>query len=264
MASFASQIQALTGYEAKSSAATDSETTDDFAVLAAQWMTDACKEVINIFPSALLDRISNLTAANEDYTDGTGIIHEGKVIGAIRTVSAESTPTFNAGEVYVCRPISNLQSYKYADPDHLEFATPTDPVFYVEPQTDGNAGKVKVLPTSSLAVAKVMEIDYHTFVASGGQEYDITAQSTIPNFPNEAEYIVVIRAAIYAAQYLLANEQDEDLYEPIIESLEKRYKQAIDALQTKKIDAAPKKGGLGGLGKGMDVSKMLQSLKGKK
>ena len=259
MASFASQIQALTGYEAKSSAATDSETTDDFAVLAAQWMTDACKEIINIFPAALLDRISNLTAANATYT-GAGITHEGKVIGAIRTASTAATPTFNAGEVYVCRPISNLQSYKYSDPDHLEFATPTDPVFYVEPQADGTAGKVKVLPTSSLAVAKIMEIDYPVFVASGGQEYDITTITTIPNFPNEAEYIVVIKAAMYAAQYLLANEQDEDLYEPVIESLEKRYKQAIDALQTKKIDAAPKKSGLG---KGMDVGKMLQSLKGK-
>ena len=259
MASFASQIQALTGYEAKSAPTTDSETTDDFAVLAAQWMTDACKEVMNILPAPLLDRISNLTAANSTYT-GAGITHEGKVIGALRSISTG----FNAGEGYVCRPISHLQAYKHADPDHLEFATPTDPVFYVEPQADGTAGKVKVLPTSSLAVAKIMEIDYPVFVASGGQEYDITTITTIPNFPNEAEYIVVIRAAIYAAQYLLANEQDEDLYEPIIESLEKRYKQAIDALQTKKIDAAPKKGGLGGLGKGMDVSKMLQSLKGKK
>ena len=260
MASFASQIQALTGFEAKSSYNVDSETTDDFGVLAAQWMTDACREVINILPAPLLDRISNLTAASATYT-GAGITHEGKIIGALRTVSTAGTPTFNAGEVYVCRPISHLQSYKYADPDHLEFATPTDPAFYVEPQADGTAGKVKVLPTSSLAVAKVIEIDYPAFVASGGQEYDITTISTIPNFPNETEYIVVIRAAIYAAQYLLANEQDEDLYEPIIESLEKRYKQAIDALQTKKIEAAPKKGGLG---KGMDVNKMLQSLKGKK
>ena len=255
MASFASQIQALTGYEAKSAPTTDSETTDDFAVLAAQWMTDACKEVMNILPAPLLDRISNLTAANSTYT-GAGITHEGKVIGALRSISTG----FNAGEVYVCRPISHLQAYKHADPDHLEFATPTDPVFYVEPQADGTAGKVKVLPTSSLAVAKIMEIDYPVFVASGGQEYDITTITTIPNFPNEAEYIVVIKAAMYAAQYLLANEQDEDLYEPVIESLEKRYKQAIDALQTKKIDAAPKKSGLG---KGMDVGKMLQSLKGK-
>ena len=257
--SFASQIQALSGYPAKSLDGVDSETGDDYENLAAQWMNDAAKEVINILPPNLLEKCSHISAADATLT-GAGVTYETKVIGALRTVSNESTPTFNAGEVYICRQISHLSSYRAADPDHLDYATPTDPVYFAEPQTSPNALKIRVLPESSLAVAKVIHLDYPAFVTSGGQEYDITTISTIHNFPDEAEYLVVIRAAISAAQYQLAMEEDEDLYEPIIESLEKRYKQGVDALQTKKIEkpAASSKG------KGMDIGKMLQTLgKGK-
>ena len=256
--SFASQIQALTGFESKSSGNTDSETGDDFDELAAQWMNDAAKEVMNILPPALLSRCSHISAADSNLT-GAGAVYETKITGALRSISTG----FNDGEVYVCRLISHLQSFKAADPNLIEYATETDPVYYIEPQASPNALKVRILPTSSANVAKVIHLDYPAFVTSGGQEYDITTISTIHNFPDEAEYLVVIRAAIFAGQYLLAIEQDEDLYEPIIEGLEKRYKQGIDALQTKKIDAAPTKSKVPGKG-GMDISKLLQGLKGKK
>ena len=252
--SFASQIQALTGFESKSSGNTDSETGDDFGVLAAQWMNDAAKEVMNLLPPRLLDRCSHISAADANLTQ-SGTTYETKVTGALRAI----TTAFNDGDVYVCRPISHLQSYKAADPNHVEYATETDPVYYIEPQETSNALKVRVLPTSSSALAKVIHLDYPAFVTSGGQEYDITTISTIHNFPDEAEYLVVIRAAIYAAQYQLAME--EDLYEPIIEGLEKRYKEGLTALQTKKMGDAPSKA----KGKGLDMNKLLQGMaKGKK
>ena len=257
--SFASQIQALTGFESKSSAAVDSETGDDFAVLAAQWMDDACKEVINILPPKLLERVSNVSGASgtANYTNGTGVTHEQKVTGALRAITTE----FNDGDVYICRPISHLQSYKAADPNNIEFATETDPVYYTEPKADGTAGVIKVLPSSSLALAKVLSIDYPSFDAAGGDANDVTSISTIPNFPDEVVYLVVLRASIYAGQYLLAIEQDEDLYEPIIEGLEKRYKEGLTALQTKKLGDTPSKS----KGKGLDMNKLLQGMaKGKK
>ena len=247
--SFASQIQALTGFESKSSGNTDSETGDDFDELAAQWMNDAAKEVMNILPPKLLEKCSHISAPDANLT-GTGTTYETKVTGVLRSIST----AFNDGEVYTCRPVSHLQSYKAADPEHIEYATMTDPVYFAEPQASPNALKIRVLPASSLAVAKVIHLDYPAFVTSGGQEYDITTISTIHNFPDEAEYLVIIRAAISAGQYLLAIEQDEDLYEPIIEVLEKRYKQGVDALQKRKIDPTPSKS------KGMDMNKVLQSL----
>lgn len=254
--SFASQIQALTGFESKSSGNTDSETGDDFDELAAQWMNDAAKEVMNVLPPRLLERCSHISSADANLTQ-SGVTYETKISGALRAI----TTAFNDGDVYTCRPISHLQSYKAADPSHIEYATETDPVYYIEPQTTPNALKVRVLPTSTSALAKVIHLDYPAFVTSGGQEYDITTISTIHNFPDEAEYLVVLRAAIFAGQYLLAIEQDEDLYEPIIEGLEKRYKEGIAGLQTKKLgDVASKP-----KSKGLDMNKLLQGMtKGKK
>ena len=250
---FAYRIHALTGFDAD--AGTASETGQYYRDMTAQWMTDALKEVVNILPPPLFDRCAKVSAAQVDFTNGTGVANEQKIIGALRSIST----AFNAGEVYTCRPISHLQSYKAADPDHVDFATQTDPVVYFEPQVDGTAVKVRILPTSSLAVAKIITVDYPVFTASDSGTYDVVNATSIANFPDEAEELVVLRAAIYAAQYQLSIEEDEDLYEPIIETLEKRYKQAVDSLQTKKIEAAPSKS------KGMDIGKVLQSLgKGKK
>ena len=57
------------------------------------------------------------------------------------------------------------------------------------------------------------------------------AATSISNFPDEAEYLVVLRAAITAAEYLLAQEEDSELYIPIIASLKAQYQEGVYALK---------------------------------
>ena len=57
----------------------------------------------------------------------------------------------------------------------------------------------------------------------------------------------------------LAIEEDEDLYEPIIDMLTKRYEQGMSALLTKKLEPTAK-----GKGKGLDLGKALSGLAGLK
>ena len=49
------------------------------------------------------------------------------------------------------------------------------------------------------------------------------------NFPEEAEPLV-LRAAISAAQYLLASEEDPELYIPMISSLKAQYQEGVQGL----------------------------------
>tara|TARA_Y100000593_G_scaffold22772_1_gene45339 strand:- start:519 stop:1304 length:786 start_codon:yes stop_codon:yes gene_type:complete len=252
---FAYRIHALTGFDAD--AGTASETGQYYRDMTAQWMTDAIVEVMNILPPQLLEKCSKISAASANYTNGTGVLNEGKVLSVIRTVSTQGTPTFNSGEVYMCRQIPYSQSFNAGDPDHVESATPTDPLYYIEPQVDNTVARVKVLPTSTAAIAKVISVDYPVFTAGDSGTYDVVNSTAIANFPDEAEYLVVLRAAIFAAQYQLAIEEDDDLYEPIIDSLSKKYEQGITALLTKKLEPAAKS-----KGKGLDLGKALAGLGG--
>ena len=249
MAEFQEQVMGLTGLTI------DNSSTNPSRAEFTTFLTDGAKEIINILPKKLKEKCITETILSNSPTsmDVDGF---GDITSVVRRNS-------DSGYWISCRKVSKEYSSSATDSTSLHYATETDPVYYIEPQASPNALKVRILPTSSANVAKVIHLDYPAFVTSGGQEYDITTISTIHNFPDEAEYLVVIRAAIFAGQYLLAIEQDEDLYEPIIEGLEKRYKQGIDALQTKKIDAAPTKSKVPGKG-GMDISKLLQGLKGKK
>ena len=261
-ASIAAQIYALSGYAASGLlAGADNEAGVDFDEMAAQWMTNATREVINILPKSLLSRCSKvltdakLTDGN-GYPSGTGGLGA-KILGAIRA----NDTNFSTGHVYQCREISYIDAYKAIDPESVEFATSTDPVFYYEPVTDSTSNqysceKVHIRPTDSTAVAKIYVVDYPVFTAGDTDTYDIAAKSIITNFPNEAEHLVILLAAIYAAQYMLAIEEDEDVFGPIIDNLQKRYKQAVDGLQGGKIEAVSK-----GKGKGLDLSKALAGLK---
>ena len=55
---FADQIHALTGYDADNTA--DSETGEDFNLLANQWLVDAAKEVVHVLPQKLKMKCMNI------------------------------------------------------------------------------------------------------------------------------------------------------------------------------------------------------------
>ena len=77
------------------------------------------------------------------------------------------------------------------------------------------------------------------FDADGsGSNINIKTATSIANFPDEAEYLVVLRAAIFAAEYLLAIEEDVELYAPVLATIKAQYQEGIVALTT---GNAPKK-----------------------
>ena len=219
---FSEQIHALTGLDAASNS--DSETGEDYRVLSAQWLTDAAREVINIFPPKLKQKCSKVTNLYIGNTDTTMDLDG---VGEIFYVTRENA---NSGYYIGCREISPLLADSANDSTSLHYATATDPVYWTESNSSGNATLfVKPTPDSNQP-AKVMHIA-HPSIAYG--------DTSIANFPDEAEYLVVLRAAITAAEYQLAIEEDTELYVPMISLLKAQYQEGILALQTGSI-APPK------------------------
>ena len=117
---------------------------------------------------------------------------------------------------YSAREIPSHFKFKANDPDSLEYATLTDPVYYIE----GN--KINVLPSG---------------ISSGDIKYEEVAYPSISynavdisSFPDEAEYLVVLRAAITAAEYRLNFEEDPEIYVPIIQNLKQDFMTGLQAI----------------------------------
>ena len=207
---YAAQIHALTGFDADDIEG-ESETGDTYSVLANRWLTDAAKEVINILPPSLL----KLCTSTSSFTSAA-------VGSEAETLNTGKVLSVFAGN-YEARPISSNLKHRVNNSGSLEYATSTDPAFYIE------SNKINVLPAS--LSCKYEEVQYPAV------SYNATSISV---FPDEAEHLVVLRAAITAAEYKLAIEEDVDLYAPIITSLKAQYQEGINALKTGNT-ASPKK-----------------------
>lgn len=133
--------------------------------------------------------------------------------------------TGQLGSVYAgsveCRQIRPMDKHKASSSSSIEFASATDPVYYVE----GN--KINILPASSSGIYYVVA--------------DPTVANTddsIGNFPNEMEYLVVLYASIKATEFLMTNEEDPELFAPIISSLKQDYDKGIAMLAAQGIPKA--------------------------
>ena len=212
---FADQIHSLTGFDADLESA--SETGEYYSVLAQQWLTDAAKEIINYLPPNLLKLCTSKVA-----------------FGADSKVPGSEAETLNTGKVlsvfagnYEAREIPSSFKHKANDSDSIEYATITDPVFYIE----GN--KINILPSGLTAATLIYEEVQYPAVA-----FDAT---NILVFPDEAEYLVPIRASITAAEYQSAIEEDPELFVPIIQTLKQDYMQGLQAIGVQM--AQPQQGG---------------------
>jgi hypothetical protein len=158
MANFDVQIQALSG--------TATQTEMD------QWMMDGVREITNILPPYLKE----YCYSKQTFTS------------AAANSEAETMITGQLGSVYAgsveCRRIKPMDKHKASSSSSIEFASATDPVYYIE----GN--KINILPASSSGVYYVI----------ANPSIDASAVSAIDNFPNEAEYLVVLYAAIKVLQ----------------------------------------------------------------
>ena len=201
MATLSAQIQALAGTDV-------TETELD------QWCEDGVRELVNIFPQEL----KNMCYTKNTFTSAS-------VGSEAETIASKHIGSVYAGTVK-CREIDPRDKYMAADSNSLNFATATDPVYYVE------GGKLNILPASSSGI--------YYLIADPSINAD--GVSVISNFPNEAEYLVVIYAAIKALESLSVDEEDPELYLPILQNLKQDYDKGIQILVSGGMPKSPQQG----------------------
>jgi len=169
MATFEAQVEGLTSLSIDSSSApTQTELT--------QFLTDGAKELINIFPPNLAE----LCSSSQSFTSGTAsTLNTGKVLRVFRSDGDIKQP---------CRAIPADYKGRYSDPDDMNYATTTDPVYYVENNS------LDVLPDGGTCTYS--EVQYPA-VAYG--------DSAVAVFPDEAEHLVAIYASIKSIQNAMGN-----------------------------------------------------------
>ena len=200
MANFDAQIQSLAG-------TADQTEMDD-------WATDGVKEIINILPPELkmeCATITSLTSSTPMDLDATGEVFH---------VTRENADN---GYHIGCREVNPIFAGSAGDSTSLHYVTITDPIYWIESDTGGDPKLfVKPDPTANQP-ARVHHVTFPTV------DHAATA---IVNFPDEAEYLVVLRAAITAVEYKLNFEEDVELYAPILATIKAQYQEGVLALQT--------------------------------
>ena len=173
MATFEEQVEGLTSLSIDgSSAPTQTELT--------QFLTDGAKEVINVLPPALL----NLCASSVSFTSGSAsTLNTGNVLRVFRSDGDITQP---------CRAIDAMNKGRFSDSDDMNYATVTDPVFYIENNS------LDVLPAGGSATYS--EVQYPA-VAYG--------DSAISAFPDEVEYLVVLYASMKSLQNKLGSKSSD-------------------------------------------------------
>ena len=166
-----------------------------------QYLTDGAKEIINHLPKHLLP----LCSAEQSFTSGTpDTLNTGKVLNVFR----------NDGDIkQPCRQIDSSYKGRVLDSDDMDYASVTDPVYFIENNT------IDVIPVSGAVTYSEVQ---HPAVAYNA--------SNISVFPNEAEYLVVIYAAIKSLEALYSDSEDIELYIPIINQLKEDYKVGLSRL----------------------------------
>ena len=215
---FGVQINSLTQFDANLDSA--SEEGDDYTTLANQWLNDAAKEVISLMPPELKQKCAQISIVNA--TNGTTLDMDGK--GEILQVTRENA---NSGYQTPCRKIPAAYGDASNDSTNMMYyATATDPVYWITSNSsDASTLFVKPTPTDAQP-SNVYHITYPTVDH---------AATSIANFPDEAEHLVALRAAITAAQYKLNFEEDIELYGGILTTLKAQYIEGIQAMKAGEI-----------------------------
>ena len=184
MANFDDQVMGLTGLTISGSSTAPSQTE------LTQFLTDGAKEIINILPPKLKEKCMKITNL---YIGNTNTTFDLDDAGEVTYVTRENA---NSGYYTPCRKIPSMFGDLTNDSGNIiHYATSTDPVYWVESNSLGVATLfVKPTPDANQP-AKVYHIAYPSVAYNG--------DGTIANFPNEAEYLVVLYAACKSLQSAL-------------------------------------------------------------
>jgi len=167
MADFKTRIDDLTGFGS----------TDDVAI--ADWLVAGAREIIDVLPMSRLDRMSEI----QEFTNFQGV-EDSKILHVLRKDEN------NSNVLMPCREIHANQSGRASDSNYMEFATSSDPVYYLENK------RLYTLPASASSDdSKLVKIN---------EDFTIVAtDSTIDNFPKEATNAVVLYASRNALMRLM-------------------------------------------------------------
>lgn len=219
---FAAQIHSLSGFNADGT--DDTETGDDFDESAAQWMTDGAKEIINMLPQKLKEKCmteTTITNSPSYLSDLDGI---GEILHVTR-LSADS-----GGYRVPCREVASMYGEMTGDSTNIMYhASATDPAYWITSSSDAVILNVNPTPTAN-QTGIVYHVGYPTFTAGGGGALDVETGTSIANFPDEAEYLVVLYAAIKATEYMMLFEEDQEVYGPQLTTLKQDYQQGLTSI----------------------------------
>lgn len=169
--SFKNQVDALTGFAS----------TEDLAL--ADWLTAGARYVLNAMPLSKLSRV----ASNTNFTNSQDA--EGK-----RIISVLRKDANNSNRYMPCRELEPHQMGTVHDSAYMEYATTSDPAYIIHNQV------INTFPESAASNdSRVVGINTDITVADSA--------TSIDNFPDEAEYSVVLYAARNAVERLMNNIQ---------------------------------------------------------
>ena len=169
------------------------------------WLNNGYKEILNILPPYMYDSI----ATEYNTTDATSLQN-------LTTTKVLSVMRMSPSGYKTCRPITSDMRGRIEDEDDLHYATEGDPAWFW-----GDQGSLTVKPNSPDIL--IRHINYPTTL-------DASASNAVADLPNEAEPALVLYVAIKAGEYLLANEEDLELLNPIIGNLKDDYMRSVNAL----------------------------------
>ena len=179
------------------------------------WAADGAKEIINMMSFEMKQKCSAVSILNA--TNGTTLDLDGR--GPILQVTRKEA---SDKKQVPCREIHPMHSDLANDSSSLHYASVTDPIYYQTSNSSG-ASTIFVLPTPTNA--QPSNVYYVAYPSITGSD-----ESTVANFPDEAEHLVVLYAAIKVAERLLAIEEDVELYGPVINTLKQSYTLGLQAL----------------------------------
>ena len=178
MATFEIQIDALSGI------GTGNVTIQGYMN---DWLADGARQVINVFPMNQLDRMSEI----QEFTNFQGV-EDSKILHVLRKDEN------NSNILMPCREIHASQSGRAADSNYMEYATSSDPVYYLENK------RVYTLPVSASSNdSKLVKINEDFTIDCT----DTVTPGVIDNFPKEGTNAVVLFAIRNALQYLMNAKQ---------------------------------------------------------
>ena len=165
MANFDAQVVELVGV----TYSTDQAALDQF-------ITEGANEVINAMPRSIMERVAKETTfTNTVSSEGH------KVLAVLKHDGTIDQP---------CRKVPAFKRGRIQDSSDMEFANSSDPAYYIQNSL------ITLFPTGD---GKLVSMPTY----SQSSPLDASAISTITNFPNEYEYLVVLYAAIKALQQVL-------------------------------------------------------------